>query len=222
MRVCIVGNGPLAKGHGAEIDACDFVVRTTGWWKSGPGDVGEKLNAYAWFGASGQLPMPERYATHPFEHWFTLPLSRCNPPHEPHGGFWQNVVTQSAMRPIRWIGERIWQSEKESLMAVSDSTAFEVPPTTGFTAIDMAIRALNPAEIVLYGFDATLQDKNGWGDNNPQWTKGCEAHDMYAEKLLIHKLAIEGVWLGEKCEVKVAWPHNPILRDGMESHEVKA
>lgn len=217
MRLCIVGNGPSAGGKAAKIDACDFVVRTTGWWKSGPADAGRKLDAYAWFGAEEQADIPEQYAVHPFEHWMTLPLLRCWPPHttpkgDPHGGQWMNVVAKSTLRPIRWITEDLWQREMAMLTLLSKTHKPTVPPSTGFTAVDMAIHLYAPAELVLYGFDATLKDKPGWRDNNPQW-RDDGPHDLHLEKQLIHKLAVENVWIGEPCGVRVIWPDDPIAKE---------
>lgn len=216
MRLCIVGNGPSARGKAAEIDACDFVVRMTGWWKSGPGDCGEKLDAYAWFGAEEQSQIPEQYALAPYEHWVTLPLSRCWPPHTtpkgyPHGGQWMNVVGQSVLRSVRWVTEDMWQREMAALTLASRTHKPTSPPSTGFTAVDMAIHIYAPGEIVLYGFDATTQSKPGWGDANPEW-KDDGPHDLYQEKVIINRLLTHAEWIGEPCGVRVTWPDNPLAK----------
>jgi len=217
MKMCIVGNGPSAGGKAAEIDACDFVVRMSGWWQSGAADSGHKLNAYAWFGAQEQRAIPEQYALVPFEHWITLPLLRCWPPHttpkgKPHGGQWMNVVDKSTLRPIRWVTQAMWNREWAVLTQLSDAKTPDCPPSTGFTAIDMAIHLYQPAEIVLYGYDATRKDRPGWGDHNPQWDDNGP-HDLHLEKWLIDKLLTDGIWLGKPCNVKITWPDNPIMRE---------
>jgi hypothetical protein len=207
VKVCIVGHGPSAKDKAAEIDACDYVVRMCGWFKTGQENTGTKLNAYAWFGTWEHIP-PEEYAKAFFCHWFTLPLSRCCPPHEGHGGHWDIVVANSVLRPIRHVPEYLWQHEAAALHMEQRCKRDEVPPSTGFTAIDMALRILPVTELVLYGFDATTQDRPGWGDNNPQW-RDDGPHDLAAEKRLIARLADNGEWLGEKFGVKVVWPDRP-------------
>lgn len=216
MRLCIVGNGPSASGKAVEIDACDFVVRMCGWWRSGPQDTGRRLDAYAWFGAEEQRDVPEQYAFAPFEHWMTLPLLRCWPPHTtpkglPHGGQWMNLVEKANLRAIRWVTEDMWQREMAILTLLSETKRPTAPPSTGFTAVDMAIHLYRPDEIHLYGFDATLPGRPGWGDNNPQW---CDSgpHDLDLEKQLIHKLAAEGIWINRPCGVKVTWPDDPIAK----------
>jgi hypothetical protein len=214
--MCIVGNGPSACGKGDEIDACDFVVRMSGWWRSGPGDSGRRLDAYAWFGAQEQCEVPEEYAFSAFEHWMTLPVQRCWPHTTPtgvqHGGQWSNVAEKATLRPIRWVTQAMWNHELAMLTLLSKTKTPEAPPSTGFTAVDMAIHLYQPTEILLYGFDATTKDRDGWSDNNPQWTDNGP-HDLHLEKQLIHKLAAEGVWINGPCGVKVTWPDDPIARE---------
>jgi hypothetical protein len=217
VRLCIVGNGPSASGKAAEIDACDFVVRTTGWWKNGPGDCGEKLSAYAWFGAMDQAAIPDRYAATAFEHWMTLPLSRCWPPQltpdgQPHKGHWANLVEKATLRPIRWVTEFMWQREMACLTLLSKRGSPLCPPSTGFTAIDLAIRLYQPRELLLYGFDAIAKERPGWGDNNPEW-QDDGPHDLGLEKQLIFRLMIDRVWINEPCGVQVVWPDCPTTEE---------
>lgn len=209
MRVCVVGNGPSAIEHAADIDACDFVVRMCGWWRSRPGDSGKRLDAYAWFGTQWQMEIPDPWRTVSFQHWFTLPPSRCNPPNSGHCGFWQNVVDMACLRPTFWIPERQWRREAAYLAVESKQDWIETPPSTGFTAIDMALHLFAPDELVLYGFDATVASARGWGDNNPHWSDNGP-HDLLAEKRLLHRLAMAGEWLGKQRQTKVVWPDNPI------------
>ncbi len=203
MKLCVVGNGPNARGCGAAIDQFDFVVRTTGFWVSGPNGTGSKLDAYAWFGAQEQIPP----FPHSFEHWITLPIRYANPP-SGYGCHWQNVAYHAALRPIRWVPDAMWWKECACISALSSFAPF-APPSTGFTAVDMALRIFEPEELWLYGFDGTVQGKPGWGDNNPQW-RDDGPHDLYVEKLLIHRLMTTGEWLGKPCGTRVVWPHCPI------------
>lgn len=196
MRVAVVGNGPSAAGRGAEIDAHDFVVRCAGFTVTGADGAGRRLDAWARFASpyifklmGGRLPEGS------YEVWMTKPLS-----------FWgrsdkvdpEMLIRQSAGRPIRWI---------TSENVIEEADFLRAEPTTGFTAVDMAIRYLRPAEVTLYGFDATTPAAPGWGDAKylaPGWN-AAYPHDFPAEKVAFAELRDRGVWLGQPCGVRLSW-----------------
>lgn len=108
----------------------------------------------------------------------------------------------------------MWQQEAAHLMVESQRLRGgvagwdEVPPSTGFTAADIALCVLPVTELHLFGFDATTQDRPGWGDHNPIWSD-AGPHDLWAEKSLLARLADAGVWLGQPKGVEVVWPARP-------------
>lgn len=207
--VAIVGNGPSAEGRGAEIDACEFVVRCNNCIRMGAGRAGVRIDALAWFGdrESRCSPPPGDY-----EHWITLPPHRHWPPHWQHKGGWEKIVEAANGRAaIRWVTDWQWQREAAELARVGagpfagrDWTA----PTTGFTAVDMALRALRPARLCLYGFDATAPDAPGYDAGPCSWQ-----HDFTGEKLHLAALRDHGHWLGESLgwTIAVTWPDAPAL-----------
>ena len=194
--VAVVGNGPTAERHGAEIDAADFVVRVTDCRLMGAGGAGARIDALAWYCCRGE---PLHAPPGDYEHWITLPPSRCWPPNELHMGGWLRIVDQAAARnPLAWITDYQWQKEE---------LAIGRPPTTGLTAVHMALLQLEPARLVLAGFDATTPDRPGF-DNRP----GSENHDFQAEKRLLAGLRDHRTFLGQEwdcCEVE--WIDPPDL-----------
>lgn len=193
--IAIVGNGPTAAKHGAEIDACDVVVRCNDCRLMGKG-AGERIDAWAWFGCRTEPVLAPSGAA--YEHWITLPPSRHWPPHPEHLGGWQRIVDQAAGRvPLRWISDYQWHLEQ---------VAVGRPPTTGFTAVHLAMLQLAPARLVLAGFDATTPDRPNF-DDRPE---AC-CHDFAAEKRLLAALRKTGDFLRQKWRTEVVWLDPPEL-----------
>lgn len=192
MDIAIVGNGPTAAMHGAEIDAAGFVVRCNDCRYMGQGS-GTKLNALAWFGSRGAgVYVPQGY----YEHWITLPPSRCWPPNWEHIGGWQRIVDQAEARvSIRWITDYQWQKEEVFVRK---------PPTTGFTAVHLALLQFAPCRIVLYGFDATLPNCP-----NYEHRMNADHHDFFAEKRLLVDLCDADNFLGSKWGCEMVWVDRP-------------
>ena len=128
-----------------------------------------------------------------------------------HCGSLVNAISCAGMRPMHFISEDLWEAEKAYLSATTSREHKWAAPTTGFTALDMALRILNPELIKLYGFDATVEGKPGWGDAREviKWLPSAGGHDMLAEKQAIAALRDTGVWLGKPCDTKIVWPGAP-------------
>ena len=202
MRIAVVGNGPSAKGRGVEIDAADFVVRINDFERIAAEDSGRKLSAWARYGNTEvPAPRPDQQC----EIWYTLPPSRTRGQCVPNTN-WGNLgfeVNAANWRLIMAIPEWSYQVEAE---AIANGGRF-VGPSTGFTAIDMAIMRAGPGGVVaIYGFDAVTQDKPGWDEarGGKSWPAEV-AHNFPREKQLLAELRDKGVWLGHPCPVKLEW-----------------
>lgn len=220
MRVAVVGNGPSAAGRGAEIDACDRVVRCNRCFDTGASGAGSKLDALAVYGneslraglsdagvlagaasLGGILPPA-------CEVWLTLPPSRCRPFAPEHCG---NVLVAQALaglRPIRWIPEAAWAEELAHLCGLRGGWS---APSTGFTAVDLALRVWRPDELLLCGFDATEPGASGWNDarDEPWPLVQAQGHGLAVEKLCFATLRDRGLWLGQPCATRVLWAGTP-------------
>lgn len=194
MRVAVVGNGPSAAGRGAEIDAHDFVVRCNAFGLAGALDAGVKLSAWAWFACPvvaermGQAPAGD------YCFWMTKPLAQwgCSDIVDP-----RLLIRWAAGRPIRWVPIAYAKEVAEALGA---------EPTTGFMAVDMAIRMLRAPEIGLYGFDAVRPGEPGWGDAREVWPWLVNyPHRQDLEKIAFTRLRDEGTWLGQPCATRLNW-----------------
>lgn len=208
MRAAIVGNGPSALDKGAEIDACEYVVRCNAGFAYHAGRSGRRTTHWAWMGDSytwdeigkGAYPLLGEY-----EVWATLPMSRCNPPHGEHAGNVLRVLAASDMRRVRHVSEAFWDAEQRALTAVAGGEWHA--PSTGLTALHLALAFLPElTEITLYGFDATHPDEPGWGDalRKVSWTADAnKGHSFRHEKWLIDHLCETGDFLGRHYDFPV-------------------
>lgn len=208
-EIAIVGNGPSAARRGAEIDACEFVVRCNNCNHMGAG-AGVRIDALAWFGdRSGPCTLPLGV----YEHWLTLPPSRLFPPHDEHKGTWQKIhEAASGVAPIRWITDWQWQLEVAALVR-APGAGFEgrqwIPPTTGLTAVHLALLGLRPRRLCLYGFDATVPAAQGYDAGT--WS---HHHDFAGEKAILAALRDHAMWLGQPlphADCEVIWPDAPAV-----------
>ena len=195
MRVCIVGNGPSAEGHGAEIDACDFVVRIKAFWVYGAENVGQRCDAVATYGdwrAWRQQP--------PFsgEYWISQTLKQI----EENSVGWERLAFISRianLQPLRWLPQPMWDSLLQQIGS---------HPSTGIVAVCMGLAIIQPDELLLYGFDGTTPDKPNYHDARRPNPNDPHAHDQLAEKRAIAEL-LDGQWMGEPSRVKLTWPDMP-------------
>jgi len=194
VKVAIVANGPTAKGKGDLIDACDYVVRMKAFWEYGATDSGSKLDALCWFGKTeGWQNAPDLSGV---EMWITQePRIMLATPERV-----RRVVNTSNLGVIRWQTYDMFYWAGEFI---------GVSPTTGFSAINMAIHILHPVELHLFGFDHVGFDKpNAHDARRSLDNEVATDHDMTSEK---HRIAdlFRGVWMGEKCETKLIWHEMP-------------
>lgn len=201
MKLCVVGNGPSAEDHGAEIDACDFVVRIKAWWAHGAKDAGKRCDALAHYGWGKWQERPRPFMG---EHWITQPVAQMRE----HPDGWKRIefISRIAeLRPIRWVTGEMRQAAIKFL---------KCHPSTGFIAVLMALAARSPDELWLYGFDSTTPQRPFYTDargtplsasflNNPP-------HDLLAEKRAITQI-LHGQWLGKPTQTKLIWPDMPEL-----------
>ena len=198
----IVGNGPTAAGKGCWIDACEFVVRMKAYWSHGAEDAGDKVNALAWYGVDDGWENPPEFPSD-MEFWITqeprLFHGECLA--KPGNERLAKIVEVADFRIIRWMKTEPFC---DSDMYIGRS------PTTGFTAINMAMYVLRPREIHLFGFDATTRK----GPNSDDARRiipdemYTEYHDLESEKRKIAEL-FDGTWLGRPCATRLVWHDIP-------------
>lgn len=204
MKLCIVGNGPSAKGHGAEIDACDFVVRIKAFWENAAVNAGQRVDAVAWLGT--EEAKWKKHGPDGFDHWRTW----CSEQYIVNGGGWpaRKVFFETFAE-----GKITHRLSGQLHLRVKRSTLKD--PSTGIIAIAMALDILEPAELLLYGFDGTLPTLPNYHDARraPEIPKKGEQypHDQLREKRVIAGL-LNGKWLGEPSTVKLIWPDMPDLK----------
>lgn len=207
MKLCVVGNGPSAKGKGAEIHACDFVVRMKAWWVYGAEDAGLKCSAWAHFAcpqveaAFARASPAERTFTTSGETWMThtvaqMVKSETRAPTNIYVSRLEFVVYCANGRPIRWWTDH-WQAVARDRLG-SD-------PSSGFVTVCMAMMR-SPKELHLYGFDATTPDRPNF--DNARIKQAPCGHDFAAEKRAMAEIA-KGTWLGQPTTTKLIWPDKP-------------
>ena len=195
MRVCVVGSGPSAENRGTDIDACDFVVRLKSWWAHGAENAGERIDAWAWFGADRDTAHP--IPTMQCEHWFTICTAMA--PDWPELGTQLDAFRRESEGQIRhYLDGGTWSRAKGSIGS---------NPSMGFTAVAMAIDIFQPAELLLVGFDSTTPGKPGF-DNARRQTHDHETLDYKKEKQLFAELH-HGTWLGRPIDVQLEWIGEP-------------
>ncbi len=206
MQVCIVGNGPSAKGHGAEIDACDFVVRMKAFWSRGAENAGEKIDAWAWFGLTepkdaDHVPaekVPEHVPPH-VRHWFTDCMEQIGKDRQ------DRVVLAAGLSPMPLY-------HISNAMRNRAARYLHSHPTTGFLTICMALDLYPSCELVLYGFDGLASDQPNYNDARGILPVNiCDGVDMVAEKRAIAEL-LDGQWMGKPSQVKLTWPDMPEIK----------
>ena len=114
-----------------------------------------------------------------------------------------NLARLAAGKPIRWYPDP-WYAEAVKFLGGC--------PSTGFVAVDIAVRAMVPDVLVLYGFDATKPGLPGWDDARKPMV---DHHNFTKEKLTIAALRDRQEWLGEPWWEKppvVEWPNAPNLK----------
>jgi hypothetical protein len=198
MRLCIVGQGPTAAGHGKEIDACDLVVRIKNHWRCGADDTGHKTSVVAHYGDGWSNP-PE--AVKRAEQWFTQTPRQLRLKEEEGWRRLQHLVEHARHQPIRWATQALWNRVSEYLNGSH--------PSTGMMAVAMAVELYPDCELVLFGYDSTTPDRPNFWDAK-QLAEKKAPHDVLAEKRAIAEL-LNGMWLGQPSRATLEWPQMPEL-----------
>jgi len=201
-RVCIVGNGPSADGKGAEIDAYDFVVRTSVFQRAVKG-AGKKLNAWCWNGNPKTCPGLVTAPKGNYETWWSV--------HASYRTLYKKFLKHARKvakghGPVQVMSERLWHELKRTVRC---------HPSTGLSAIGYALERFKPKVLALYGFDATIRGEPNFRDAHPvvPWRVAKAGHvcghNLKLEKQLIGALMRDGGWLGKRWGTKVVWPAKP-------------
>jgi len=180
MRVAIVGNGPSAQAFSAEIDGAGIVVRCTDFAARKP--PGYRLDVWAWYGNRAQCPSPNPAPQGDYRVWCTVPTCAVG---RHQTASIDNLCLQAGGRFVDIVPDTVWG-------ALSD--VLGTGPSTGLSAIGMAMHLLRPSEVWLFGFDATEESK--------------DEHNFKAEKLLIAKME-RHEWLGRPMPTRLTWFGKP-------------
>lgn len=193
MKLCVVGQGPSAKGRGREIDACDFVVRMKAFWRCGAEDAGEKIDAWAWLGGDAKVtadPPPRLLC----EQWLTYCPQQMKA-HEKRG---ELFTAATKGRVVRQLTGEAWSRMKRYLKS---------DPSTGFVTVAMAMTAFSPEVLVLVGFDSTTPEKPNYYDARHKWPT-IAGHQFDREKQALAGIH-DGTWLGEPTATTLEWIGEP-------------
>ncbi len=201
MKVCVVGNGPSARGRGEEIDACDFVVRLKAFWIHGAADAGSNIDAWAWYGDDLDFGHVTPTQTDCREHWFTqCPKQTLRQDSQTREARQQAVLKYSAGHRRQSLADGQW----------SEIRAFTGKyPSTGMVAVFMAIERFPDCNLHLYGFDATTRDEPGFCDARKPDAHPKDSHGQLGEKLSFRRIATEGKWMNKPTNVTLTWPDMP-------------
>lgn len=198
MRLCIVGQGPTAEGHGEEIDAYDKVVRIKNYWETGALDAGTRVDVVAHYGDGWASP-PEAAAR--AEQWFTQTPRQLQLKGKVGEQRLRNLVENAKLGLLRWVTEALWCRVCGYLWGHH--------PSTGMIAVAMGLEFFPDCELVLYGFDGTLPDLPNYWDAR-MLTEQKAPHDLLAEKRAIAEI-YDGTWLGFPTKATLTWPQMPDL-----------
>lgn len=204
VTLCIVGHGPSAACSAEFVDSHDIIVRCKGFWNWGPPEAGKKydiLAGYSWQTVADtvlpfDVPRPSR------EWWLTLPREMCG---YPHCGRWEDIFDLACGMPVRWVLHSQWSRQANHIgrMGNADPTS----PSTGFCAVDMAIRYFKAKRISIIGFDSTSEETYQFSDGSSPPPSG---HCWAGEKEALAQMADHRVWLGLPLPgVELNWVGRP-------------
>lgn len=187
--LAIVGNGPGAAGHGAEIDACDDVIRINEWWTRGAAGTGRKTTILV--GYNERLEIPDRDLLPYCEFW----INNADPKFQHTDVAY--IIQRADGRPVRLIAMELQIAIDRAIRAEADSE--EVGGSAGIKALAMALAAGRWERILLFGFDSMSSAAADIIDGHGR-VATCDdpTHDFAAEKRLIARVVDTGYWLGEK------------------------
>lgn len=197
MNVCVVGNGPSAEGRGAEIDACDFVVRIKAWWRHGAADAGTRIDAWAWYGCKRGLTYIPPFRC---QNWFT----HCPKQTQSHGSKIRRArrksfLEHSSEQRTQFLTDVQWQTMRSFTGK---------HPSTGMVAVFMAIERFPDCNLHLYGFDSTRLDQPNFFDARRPDLTPKDPHCQQREKTVFRRINT-GMWLNNPTKVTLTWPDMP-------------
>lgn len=179
MRIAVVGNGPSAARFGHEIDSAGIVVRCTDFPRRNP--PGVRLDVWAWYGSPAHCPSSHASPQGDYRIWCTVPTCMIG---KHSTASIDNLCLQAAGRFVDIVPDSIW-------LAMADEIG--CGPSTGISAVALAMFLLRPSEIWLFGFDC-LEAKDG--------------HDFPAEKRLLSRLE-RHEWLKRPTPTRLCWFGKP-------------
>lgn len=180
MRVAIVGNGPSAHDFITLIDGAGIVVRCNEFSNRKP--PGYRLDVWAWYGNRALCPDTVPAPQGDYRVWCTVPTCAIG---RHKTASIDNLCLQAGGRFIDVIPDTIWGGLSDMLGA---------GPSTGLSAIAMAMHLLRPSELQLFGFDSMDECKDD--------------HNFKAEKLLISKME-RHEWMGRPMPTRLTWYGKP-------------
>lgn len=215
-RVAVVANGPSGTDQGAEIDACDFVVRQNSWITEGPKNAGRKASALCgYFGGtfkvndSPGLEIPEWLASdRSWELWCHISAPNYRPrPNDRDVGDWEWVLRTADGRAIRLLRD---QSTVGMIGRLKAMNPHVISASLGLACLAMAVE-LEPSELHLWGYDATAFGLPSYDWGQRQCLEPCKCHDFVAEKRLIAELVDRRFWLEHPVNFPTIWHSRPEL-----------
>ena len=215
--IAIVATGPSAEGCGAEIDACDFVVRISSWITQGATGAGVKVSALAGWGPPAEVA-PEMLERRDWEFWFLIPLDsvRIWPKQEDPGDI-PYVLNLIDGRPLR-MARRCVNSRVETYLNTRRPRPRWSRCSQGMSCVAMAQDLALWDEYHLWGFDRRgsggSADGYAQAPNFPLPATDADAHDWTGEKLMFAEWADALTWCGEPVRKgRLVWhgrPHETI------------
>ncbi len=195
MRIAVIGNGPSPVGRalGAEIDACDLVVRLHDCQYQAAADYGVRYD-------KGVLPGP----------WLKTALAGVR--RLPSRGWWVYAwgavgggLPGDAVLPPGSQVCQFWDLFDRVRVQGKAPSGHIASLSRGFCALAMAMRANPGAEIAAYGFDALFAADGAEEWPNPEAYREMASKDMadfpvYHAKAVHHDAEMEMRMLAEIAE----------------------
>lgn len=159
MRIALVGNGPIDRGHAYDIDTHEFVVRfnscrhygETGWKIDALALV--NVNSPGWQFAWVEDAIPQEALRRTREVWFLRPPEEryANPSDPISGDFTEDIIrNRLGLTPYMRLDPEIYQAAIRTLWQFGASP--HQIPSSGFLALFYLLHTLDNLKVTLYGF----------------------------------------------------------------------
>jgi len=223
QTVAIVAQGPSGTDQGAEIDACDFVVRQNAWLTEGPKNAGTKISALCGFGGIGHpaiganskgLEVPPQLAQRrDWELWCHIPADCFQSVPTPNDvGDWKWLLGTADGRVIRTIRSEAFHKLEACMWSLNPQRPYL---SLGIVCLAMVID-LEPKAIHIWGYDSTKFGLPSY-DLAQKKLANHSQHDFVSEKIIIAGLADLRTWCGQSVNIPFTWhgrPQDPLIRIG--------